>query len=81
MSQRNEFNAIRLSLMKAISSTPYQKGSRCENVKTISIDVPCAPNVFMENFVSKCALINYDGQDNFKCTVSASDLQNVFGTN
>ena len=72
-------NAIQLCLSKAISSSPYQKGSRCENIKSLSIDVPCSPSVFKHNFVSNVPLLDYSGQDNYKCTVSPSDLENVLG--
>ena len=79
MSEKNDINAIRLSLVKAISATPYQKGSKCENIKNVAIDVPCAPNIFVQNFVSKGPFFNYAGEENYKCTVSPSDLQKVFG--
>ena len=79
--ETNNLNAIRLSLMKAISSTPYQKGSRCESIKSVCIDVPCATDVFLDHFVKNCPLIKYHGEDNYKCTVTASDLQTVFSTN
>lgn len=79
VSNNNEINAIRLCLIKAISSTPYHKGFRSSNVKKINIDLPCTPNVFIENFVGNVPLIKYCGQNNYKCTVTASDLDKVFG--
>ena len=80
LSNNNEINAILLCLRKAISSTPYHKGYRSSNVKKINIDLPCTPTVFIQKFVTNVPLIKYSGESNYKCTVTASDLDIVFGT-
>ena len=78
---RNEMNAIRLCLVKAVCATSYQQGFKASNVKKISIDVPCTPTVFRNTIGCYVANINYFGQDSYKCTVSPSDLDHVFGRN
>ena len=76
----NEFNAVRLCILNAISSVPYSIGGKCSNVKSISIDVPCSQELFIQKFVRAVPLL-YLNQENFKATVSASNLNVVFGEN
>ena len=77
----NEFNAVRLCILKAISSVPYNTGGKCTNVKTISVDVPCSQELFRAKFVSCVDEIKYLDEDNYKCSVSATHLTRVFGHN
>ena len=81
MSENNDINAIRLCLVKATASTGCRKHGTSSSVKTVTIDLPCSRNVFTEHFVSKVELIKYCGEDNYKCTVTASNLNEVFGEN
>ena len=71
----NEVNALRHCLLKAVAATSYHRGSKSYNVKKIAIDVPCSPTVFQRNIVSNVPSLNYSGEDNYKCTVSPSDLE------
>ena len=79
LSNKNEFNAIQVCIRKAISSVPYQRAGKCTSLKTISIDVPCSQKVFLEKFANSVTPIHYCLQENYKCTVSPSDLNAVFG--
>ena len=46
------------------------------NIKSSAIDLPLSQKVFSDHFP-----VQYQYQDNFKCTVSVSDLNDVFGEN
>ena len=37
--------------------------------------------MFQDHFVSSVPVMKYSGEDNYKCTVTATDLEHVFGTN
>ena len=78
---KNQFNAIQLCLRKAISSVPYQRAGKCASVKSISIDVPCSQKVFIDRFASPVMSMCYSLEENYKCTLSPSDLNPVFGAN
>ena len=79
--EMNEFNALRLCILKAISSVPYNTGLKHRNVKSVSVDVPCSQEMFIKKFVSILPRVQYCNEDQYKVTVSASDLSSVFGEN
>ena len=79
--EKNSLNAIRLSLHKAISSVSYRKGSKCGHVKSVTIDMPCSQHLFFSSFVSNVQTIQYCGEDKYKCFVTISDFNSMFGEN
>ena len=72
---------MKLCLKKAISSVPYKKGAKCGHVKSVSIDMPCSQNLFLDTFVSNVESIKYSGESKYKCFVSVCDLKDVFREN
>ena len=63
-----------MAILKNLSSLCMgNRGKRC-NIKVTSIDLPLSQNVFTDTFP-----VDYCGEDNFKCTVSVTALNEVFG--
>ena len=75
----NEFNAIRLCIIKAVGSVTYQKGGKFAHLKKISVDVPCSKQLFQTQFVDQVEEIAYCGENNYKCSLAASHLEVVLG--
>ena len=80
-SVRNEFNAIRLCVFKAIGATSYAKADKRSNIKTVSVDMPCSQLLFRNQFVSKLTDICYFDDNSFKFSVTPSELNVIFGDN
>ena len=64
-----------------MASVTCTRRGKASNIKTISVDVPCSKQVFTERIASYLPVVNYHREDKFKCTVSPSDLDDVFGEN
>ena len=80
-SEENELNAIKMSVMKAISYIVVDTSGKVGSTKSITVDIPCSKSLFVNQFVCSVPDIMYCGQDSYKCEVSASDLSYVFGQN
>ena len=76
---QNEFNAIRLCIVKAIASSSYQKNGKCLHTKRVVVDMPCSDLLFREKFLSKIPNIALLLDSTVKFTVTPSDLEIVFG--
>ena len=59
----------------------YMRKGKFGHIKSITVDIPCSRNMFVEKFVCNLKFVEYSGEDNFKCTVAPSDLRAVFGDN
>ena len=70
-----------MSALKAISSFSFHSRHNVSHTQTVSVDIPCSQQIFVEKFVNPVESITYSGEDSFKCTVAASDLDVVFGPN
>ena len=68
-----------MAVKKAISSLSRQSKGKYIHAKTVSVDIPCSRKTFVAKFVQKVNNVEYNGQDNFKCTLGPSDLRPVFG--
>ena len=77
--ENNELNSIKMSVIKALSTCGYRTKGSYSNVRNVSVDVPCSKQTFELEFVNKLKGIQYAGEDNFKCLLAPSDLNDVFG--
>ena len=80
-SEDNEFKALRMSILKSLSTARFVKGGQSVLTKTLCVDMPCSRNLFVHNFVCSVPHIDYSGENSYKCRVMPSDLNNVFGEN
>ena len=77
----NEYNAIKLSILKAIGSNSYQKCGKYSNIKSVSVDMPCSQDLFKKTFLSNISDMNYVDERSIKYSVTPSDLNGIFGHN
>ena len=70
----NEVNVLRMAILKRLSALSLGHGGQRVNIKMSSVDLPISPKVFQ-----RICPIEYQGQEEFKATVSVSDLDDVFG--
>ena len=70
-----------MAIVRALRSVPYQTRGKHTHLKSVTVDLPCSPQIFIKHFVQKLPDMQYNGQTNFKYTMPPSVLRSVFGEN